>query len=177
MRLDQVSSMSISRLLGMVGLVVWLPVNAATDEKSLSFFHTHTGKSIAVSYFKNGDYDKQALARLNQFLADFRSGEVVAMDRRLFDILHLIQRTAGNGGTYQVISAYRSPQTNEMLRSRSNGVAKKSQHLLGNAIDVRLPGVDTDKLRDIAKSLGMGGVGYYRKSDFIHVDVGRVRYW
>lgn len=169
--------MSISRLVCVIGLVVWLPVNAASDEKSLSFFHTHTGKSIEISYFKNGDYDAQALEKLNQFLADFRSGEAVDMDRRLFDILHLIQRTAGNGGTYQVISAYRSPQTNEMLRVRSNGVAKKSQHLLGNAIDVRLPGIDTDKLRDIAKSLGMGGVGYYRKSDFIHVDVGRVRYW
>jgi uncharacterized protein YcbK (DUF882 family) len=169
--------MSISRFLGIVGLSVWLPVNAAPDDKSLRFFHTHTGKSIEVSYFKNGDYDAQALESLNHFLADFRSGEAVDMDRRLFDILYLIQRTTGHGGAYQVISAYRSPQTNEMLRARSNGVAKKSQHLLGNAIDVRLPGVDTGKLRDIAKALGLGGVGFYRKSDFIHVDVGRVRYW
>jgi uncharacterized protein YcbK (DUF882 family) len=93
------------------------------------------------------------------------------------DILWRIQQATGNTNTWEVISAYRSPQTNEMLRSRSSGVAKKSQHLIGTAIDVRLNGLDLEVLRDTARNLKLGGVGYYPGSDFVHVDTGRVRYW
>ena len=160
-----------------MGMAACLTANASQDEKTLKFFHTHTGESIEVCYYKDGEYDSHALRELNQFLADFRNGQSIEMDPRVFDVLHSIKRVAGSNGTYQVISAYRSPETNEMLRAKSSGVAKKSQHLLGNAMDVRLTDVDTKKLRDIAKSLEMGGVGYYHKSNFVHIDVGRVRYW
>ena len=95
----------------------------------------------------------------------------------MFDILFDIQIESGSTGTYQIISAYRSPATNEMLRDKSNGVARNSQHLLGKAIDVRLTDIDTAELRDVALSLQRGGVGYYKESDFVHVDTGRVRRW
>ena len=99
------------------------------------------------------------------------------MDPSVFDVLYEIQQKSGSTGTFEVISAYRSPQTNEMLRSKSGGVAKNSQHLQGKAIDVRLTDLDTAELRDVALSLGLGGVGYYAGSDFVHVDTGRVRRW
>jgi len=118
-----------------------------------------------------------ALAELNHFLRDFRTDDAVNMDPAVFDILYDIQIASGSVGTYQIISAYRSPATNEVLRGNSNGVAKNSQHLLGRAIDVRLTDLDTAELRDVALSLQRGGVGYYSKSDFVHVDTGRVRQW
>ena len=149
----------------------------ADSGRSLSFFHTHTGETLTVRYWSNGAYDPAALEEINTFLADWRDGERVDMDPELLDALHAIREAAGSEGTFEVISAYRSPQTNEMLRSRSNGVASKSQHLLGKAIDVRLRGVDTARLRDVALALGLGGVGYYGSSDFIHVDTGRVHRW
>ncbi len=99
------------------------------------------------------------------------------MDPTLFDILHSLQKATGSTGAFEVISAYRSPETNEMLRRRSSGVAKRSQHLLGKAIDVRLTDVDTHTLRDVALSMKLGGVGYYPRSNFIHLDTGRVRRW
>jgi uncharacterized protein YcbK (DUF882 family) len=114
---------------------------------------------------------------LNHFLRDFRTGDAAEMDPAVFDILHEIQRRSGSAGTFEVISAYRSPATNEMLRDKSSGVAKNSQHLLGKAIDVRLTDLDTAELRDVALSLGRGGVGYYHDSDFVHVDTGSVRQW
>ena len=161
----------------LLGLATGLQATASIPDKSLRMFHTHTKKSIEVTYFRNGRYDPEGLKSLNHFLADFRTGEAVDMDRRLFDILHLIQQQTGSSGTYEIISAYRSPETNEMLRARSSGVAKKSLHIKGQAMDVRLTDVDTGKQRDVARPLEMGGVGFYHKSNFIHVDVGRVRYW
>ena len=149
---------------------------AVSDAKRLSFYHTHTTERITVTFFEDGQYDQVALADLNEFLSDFRNGENLEMDPALFDILHELQQELG-GSEFQVISAYRSPETNEMLRSRSSGVAKKSQHLLGKAIDVRLAGVDTALLRETALDLKRGGVGYYRQRDFVHIDTGRVRRW
>ena len=146
-------------------------------ERALKFFHTHTGDSLQVVYFRQGEYDPAALADLRVFLADWRDGRQHDLDPHLMDILWQIQQTTGSTDTWEVISAYRSPQTNEMLRSRSKGVARKSQHLLGTAIDVRLRGLDLAVLRDTAKTLKLGGVGYYAGSDFVHVDTGRVRYW
>ena len=122
-------------------------------------------------------YDATELKKLNHFLRDFRAGDVTEMDSGVFDKLLDIQLDSGSTGVYQVISAYRSPATNEMLRSKSGGVASNSQHLLGKAIDVRLTDLNTTDLRDVALSLKRGGVGHYRKSDFVHVDTGRVRSW
>ena len=146
-------------------------------DRRLSFFHTHTAEKMDVTYFKDGAYVTSALDDLNHFLRDFRTGDAAEMDPAVFDILHEIQRRSGSAGTFEVISAYRSPATNEMLRGKSSGVAKNSQHLLGKAIDVRLTDLDTAELRDVALSLGRGGVGYYHSSDFVHVDTGRVRQW
>ena len=146
-------------------------------ERSLNFFHTHTGDSLQVVYYRQGDYDLEAFEQLKVFLADWRDGKQHDLDPQLMDILWQLQQVTGSDGTWEVISAYRSPETNEMLRSKSSGVARKSQHLLGTAIDVRLRGLELDVLRDNAKSLKLGGVGYYAKSSFVHVDTGRVRYW
>jgi uncharacterized protein YcbK (DUF882 family) len=114
---------------------------------------------------------------LKVFLADWRNGVQHEIDPKLMDILWQIQRATGNRETFEVISAYRSEQTNRQLRSKSQGVAQYSQHLLGKAIDVRLRGLDTRELRDTALELQLGGVGYYEKTDFVHVDTGRVRRW
>ena len=130
-----------------------------------------------VHNYVDGEYDTSALSKLNHFLRDFRTGDETEMDSGVFDILFDIQQDSGSTGVYHVISAYRSPTTNDMLRSKSDGVARNSQHLLGKAIDVRLTDLDTDKLRDVALSLKRGGVGYYSESDFVHVDTGRVRRW
>jgi len=148
-----------------------------TDERQLSFYHTHTSESLTVTYYRDGEYVPSALTELNHFLRDFRTDDAVNMDPAVFDILYDIQIASGSVGTYQIISAYRSPATDEMLRGNSNGVARNSQHLLGRAIDVRLTDLDTAELRDVALSLQRGGVGYYSKSDFVHVDTGRVRQW
>ena len=109
-------------------------------ERMLSFFHTHTGDSLQVVYFRQGEYDHEAFAQLKVFLADWRDGKQHDLDPQLMDILWQLQQVTGSDNTWEVISAYRSPETNEMLRSRSSGVARNSQHLLGTAIDVRLRG-------------------------------------
>ena len=119
----------------------------------------------------------EALDAINHFLRDFRTGDEMTMDPSLLDLLHTVYGRTGSSGHFEIISAYRSPKTNEMLRGRSNGVAKRSQHLLGKAIDVRLTDVPIDKIRKVAYELGVGGVGFYRKSDFVHLDTGRFRTW
>ena len=148
-------------------------------ERQLSFYHTHTGKRLNIVYSRNGKYIPSALDEINSFLFDFRTGDTAEMDPELLDLIYDVREALGSDGTYQVVSAYRSPKTNEMLRGRgqSSGVARKSQHLLGKAIDVRLEGVRTSKLRDTAIAMQRGGVGYYEASDFVHLDTGRVRRW
>jgi uncharacterized protein YcbK (DUF882 family) len=148
-----------------------------SDARTLRFYHTHTGQDIEISYYRDGGYDSEALQQLNAFLADWRNAEQQEIDPVLFDILWKIQQQTANQGIYEVISAYRSPQTNEMLRNSTTGVAQSSQHISGNAIDVRLRGLDTELLRDTARALKLGGVGYYAASDFVHIDTGRPRYW
>ena len=140
---------------------------------------THTGKRLNIVYSRNGKYIPSALDEINSFLFDFRTGDTAEMDPELLDLIYDVRAALGSDGTYQVVSAYRSPKTNEMLRGRgqSSGVARKSQHLLGKAIDVRLEGVRTSKLRDTAIAMQRGGVGYYEASDFVHLDTGRVRRW
>jgi uncharacterized protein YcbK (DUF882 family) len=147
------------------------------DSRTLKFYHTHTLDTLEVTYFEDGRYLLEPMEELRDFLADWRNGHEHEIDPGLMDILWEIQRVTGNDGTYEVISSYRSRETNQYLRSKSNGVAKNSQHVLGKAIDVRLRGLDTAELRDTALALKRGGVGYYEKSDFVHVDTGRVRRW
>jgi len=149
----------------------------AEDVRKLSFYHTHTSEELSVTYYVDGQYDVAALRELNHFLRDFRTGDETEMDPGVFDILFEIQQHAGSTGVYEVISAYRSPATNEMLRSNSGGVARNSQHLLGKAIDVRLTDLTSAELRDVALSLKRGGVGYYSESNFVHIDTGPVRRW
>jgi len=150
---------------------------AASQPRSLRFYHTHTGEKLSVTYFESGQYFDDALADVNQLLRDHRSGEVFSMDRQLLDMLHAVQTRSGQSGSYEIISGYRSPASNEMLRSSSSGVAKRSLHMQGRAIDVRLPGLSTQDLQRAAMELSAGGVGYYPKSAFVHLDTGRVRSW
>lgn len=149
----------------------------AADARQLSFYHTHTRQNLDVVYYQNGEYVDSALDEINRFLADFRTGDFAEMDPKLLDILYDVRNELDSDGRYEVISAYRSPKTNKMLRSSSGGVAKNSQHMLGNAIDVRLRGVPTEDLRDTALEMKRGGVGFYKQSDFVHMDTGRVRRW
>jgi uncharacterized protein YcbK (DUF882 family) len=151
---------------------------AADAGRELAFSHTHTGERLRVTYFEHGQYLPDALTEINYLLRDFRTAEVVTIDPELLDLVHLIKSAAGsNSGTLEIISGYRSPATNEMLRNSTSGVAKKSFHMSGQAIDIRLTDISTSKLRDAATSLGVGGVGYYAASDFLHVDTGPARQW
>jgi len=152
-------------------------IGIATDRRSLSFYNLHTGESLDLVYWSNGAYEPEALNRINHVLRDFRTGDVHPIDPRLLDLLVEVDRTIGSTGPYQVISGYRSAATNALLRREGEGVAKSSLHMQGQAIDVRVPGCRLAELRRAAMSLRGGGVGYYPQSDFVHIDVGRVRYW
>ena len=145
--------------------------------KELAFYNTHTDERLHVSFLRNGKYDIGALKKINYILRDHRSGEIKAIDVRLLELLHAISKKANSQAPFHVISGYRSPATNKLLRKKSNGVASKSMHMLGKAVDIRIPGFSTRQLRNIARKMKGGGVGYYPKSDFVHVDIGRVRYW
>ena len=149
----------------------------AADERRLKFLHTHTGEQLDVAYKRNDEYVPEALSEINAFLFDFRTGASTDMDPQLLDLIYDLREALGSKGTYEVISAYRSSKTNEMLRGRSGGVAKNSLHLQGKAIDVRLTDVELMKLRDTAIAMQRGGVGYYASSNFVHIDTGRVRRW
>jgi uncharacterized protein YcbK (DUF882 family) len=143
----------------------------------LQFFHTHTLKRLSVTYKRENEYVQDALSNINAFLFDFRTGDLTNIDPQLIDLIYDIREALGSKGTYEIISAYRSPATNEMLRQRSGDVAKNSQHLLGKAIDVRLTDIELPELRDAAIAMQRGGVGYYASSNFVHIDTGRVRRW
>lgn len=184
-KLNAIRSSTIRRntacLLGTAVLAIGLllPVSQAfsLDGRQLEFYHTHTRESLQITYAVGGEYVESALIEINDFLSDFRTGDETAMDPELLDLIYDIRQSLGGNGTYEIISAYRSPKTNEMLRGSSSGVARNSQHLLGKAIDVRLRDVDTSELRDAAIALQRGGVGYYKDSDFVHIDTGHVRRW
>lgn len=145
--------------------------------RTLSFYNLHTGESLKTTYCVNGSCVPGALDEINHVLRDFRTGETHDIDTRLLDLLAAIRNKAETNKPFHVISGYRSPKTNNMLRQNSSGVAKRSLHMLGEAIDIRIPGRDLSWLRQTALGLKRGGVGYYPKSDFVHVDVGRVRQW
>ena len=153
------------------------PALAAAAPRDLAFHNLHTGETLRALYWDQGAYVPDALAAVDHVLRDFRTGDVHAIDPRLLDLLHTLGSTVGTGGPFQVISGYRSPATNAMLHAHSDGVAKGSLHMQGMAIDIRLADIDLDHLHRAALGLGAGGVGYYPASDFVHVDVGRVRRW
>lgn len=152
-------------------------VVANGDTRTLSFFHTHSKESITVTFKVNGRYDEAALAKLNHFLRDWRNQKQTKMNPHLFDILWEVNRDTGGKEPIQIISSFRSPETNEALRSRSSGVARHSQHILGNAIDFRIPGVALAELRAAGLRLQRGGVGFYPGSDFVHMDTASIRHW
>ncbi len=146
--------------------------------RELALHHTHTGEQLRVAYHDGSGYLDDALREIRHFLRDFRTGEEHPIDPGVLDILYELQcKTVGGCKPYHVISGYRSPKTNAMLRRRSKGVAKHSLHMQGKAIDIRLPGVDIRHLYEAARSLKKGGVGLYSRSQFVHVDTGRVRTW
>jgi uncharacterized protein YcbK (DUF882 family) len=149
-------------------------------ERVLSFFNTHTGERLTAAYCCGGEYQPDALAQINHILRDFRVNEIKPIDPKLLDLLHELGGTLETDRPFHVISGYRSPHTNAVLRERGGaqtGVASKSLHMVGKAIDIRVPGVKLDHLRGAARSLKLGGVGYYPASNFVHVDTGRVRFW
>jgi uncharacterized protein YcbK (DUF882 family) len=150
----------------------------ASDEHRLRLYHTHTRQHLDVVYRRGGEYVAGALSKLDAFLGDHLTGEIHHFEPRLFDVLSDLMAASGRPeGEISIICGYRAPVTNEYLRTHTSGVAKNSLHMQAEAIDIRLPGVKTSRLRDLAMALGRGGVGYYAASDFIHVDVGRVRRW
>ena len=150
---------------------------ASVQVRDLKFRHTHTGESLTLRRGSDGAFDAEGLDSVDHFLRDFRTGGVHPIDRGVLEFLQDVHRATGSRGVFEVISGYRSPQTNAMLRGKSQGVASKSLHLQGRAIDVRLTDVASDKLRDVAIGLKRGGVGYYDQADFVHLDTGRFRTW
>jgi uncharacterized protein YcbK (DUF882 family) len=150
---------------------------APRREYHLNLLNLHTDERLRVTYWADGTFDQDALARIHHLLRDHRSGEVHPIDHALLYLLHRLQAQVGRHRDIHVISGYRSPQTNAMLRRVSTGVAKRSLHTQGRAIDVRIPHIPTEQLYVFAKGLEGGGVGLYRKSAFVHLDTGRVRSW
>jgi uncharacterized protein YcbK (DUF882 family) len=145
---------------------------------SLHFFHTHTGERLHIVYRDGQGYDQESLPRLDRYLRDYRTGEIHEYDPRVFDLLHDLTTALGNPDLeIDVICGYRTRWSNEFLRTHGHGVARHSLHMQAMAIDIRVPGIPTAQLRDAALALHRGGVGYYAASDFVHVDVGRVRRW
>jgi uncharacterized protein YcbK (DUF882 family) len=155
------------------------PARAALPEaRGLALVHTHTRETLDLVYAVGPRYVPGALGTLDQFLRDHYTGDVGRIDPGLFDLLHGVRRLLGSTRPFEVISGYRCPATNQRLReSRGGGVARQSLHMQGQAIDVRLPGVPLADLRDAARSMQAGGVGYYPRSQFVHIDTGRVRSW
>lgn len=152
---------------------------ALNETKTLSFHHTHSGEDLTVTFKRDGRYDEAALKTLNHFLRDWRTQDETVMDRHLFDILWEVYRDVDGKQPIQIISSYRSPATNAMLRRRSSGVARFSQHMLGHAMDFYIPGVPLEQIRFAGLRLQRGGVGFYPTSGspFVHLDTGSIRHW
>ncbi|MFA6054375.1 MAG: DUF882 domain-containing protein [Thermodesulfovibrionales bacterium] len=146
-------------------------------ERALSFYNTHTGESMKTVYWTQGAYVSQALSDINYMLRDYRTGGVKEIDTDLLDLLFALHQKLESTAPFNIISGYRSPETNSLLNITSKGVVKNSLHIYGKAIDISLPGHELKVLQRAAVDLQRGGVGYYPSSDFVHVDVGRIRYW
>jgi uncharacterized protein YcbK (DUF882 family) len=161
-----------------------LPLNAlaatlksADAKRTLGFFNTHTRETLNVCYFDGSGYRPEALDKINFILRDYRADEILPIDPLLLDQLFVLKTRIQPRTSFHVISGYRAPATNAMLRRLSTGVARASMHTKGRAIDIRLPGYSTRRLRNLSIALKAGGVGYYPKSDFVHLDTGSVRTW
>ena len=161
----------------MVPAVAMARTRVQIRHRSLKFYNLHTGESLKTTYWENGSYIPEELDRVNYILRDFRANEVKPIDPALLDLLVRAQRRLGTAEPYQVISGYRSPLTNAMLHANSEGVAVHSLHIEGRAIDISVPGRSLSQVRGAALALQGGGVGYYPKSGFVHMDTGRVRWW
>lgn len=169
-------------LLTAAALGFWTPQIAlaaptAAAGREIRLFNIHTGDKFRGEYWENGKYLPDAFGEIKSVLRDYRTGEKFPIDPRLMDILYVLQHRLDNFTPFNIVSGYRSPKTNEKLRRRSNGVARNSLHMSGQAIDLSLPGTRLLKLRQAAVKLGSGGVGFYPSSNFVHVDTGRVRSW
>ena len=184
----QFGSLSLSKAgyrLGLTSLLLLLgagSVHDATAEnetRTLSFHHTHSNEDLTVTFKRDGRYDEEALKQLNHYLRDWRTQDETVMDRHLFDILWEVYRDVDAKKPIQIISAYRSPATNAMLRRRSSGVARYSQHMLGHAMDLYIPDVPLEQIRFAGLRLQRGGVGFYPTSGspFVHLDTGSIRHW
>jgi uncharacterized protein YcbK (DUF882 family) len=151
--------------------------NLPIAEKSLAFYNIHTAEKLKTVYWTEGNYLADSLREINYVLRDPRNNEVHDIDTRLLDLLFAIRQEIETNQPFHVISGYRSADTNAFLRAHTKGVAENSLHLVGKAIDIRSPGKDLRSLHKVAMTLKGGGVGYYPKSDFVHIDIGRARYW
>lgn len=150
---------------------------AAPSERTLRLYNTHTGESLRTIFWAEGQFIPEALQDINKVLRDHRNNTIATIDPQLLVLLDKVSAEFGSQNVLHVISGYRSPESNAVLRERSNGVAKHSMHMEGRAIDIRIPGKDLSLLRKVAMAQRAGGVGYYPDSQFVHVDTGRVRYW
>lgn len=177
-RRDFLAGLAGATALGLAGGLIFKPTAAfAGRPRELAFHNLHTGETLQEVYWADGDYHREGLQRIDHILRDWRTGDVERMDPALLDLLYSLRATVDSRAPFHVISGYRSPKTNAKLASKSSGVARKSFHMRGMAIDVALPDRDLVALRDAAWGMQRGGVGYYAKSGFIHVDTGRVRRW
>ncbi len=149
----------------------------STPERALAFYNTHTGERLKTTYWERGHYIGEALSQIDYLLRDHVANETKEIAPKLLDLLFAMRRQLDSREPFHVISGYRSKQTNAYLRAHTSGVAENSLHTVGQAIDIRLPGRPLSSLRKVALGLKGGGVGFYPKSDFVHVDIGRVRYW
>jgi uncharacterized protein YcbK (DUF882 family) len=149
---------------------------AAAPKRSLALMSIHTGEELEIAYFTAGAYLSSALSRINHLMRDYRTGDAIDIDVGLLDLLTAIRAELSTSEAFQVVSGYRSPKTNAWLRRNGHQVSPRSLHMSGKAVDIRVPGVSLTDLRDVGRRLKKGGVGYYA-SEFVHVDVGRVRYW
>ncbi len=166
-------------LLSLLTPLIASPALGAQGDRTLDLFYTNTGERAQITFRRNGRYDQAGLNKLNQFLRDWRRNEPTRMDPALFDLVWQVYQDVGASGPIHVVSAYRSPKTNAMLRSRSRAVAKESRHIKGQAMDFFIPGIPIAKLREAAMRRQVGGVGYYptSRSPFVHLDTGNVRAW
>ncbi len=163
--------------LGFAGAAMFGAPAAAASGRKLALLNLHTGERLSATYWEAGAYLPDALSAIDRILRDHRTDEVHPIDPRLLDLAAEVTGAMGSSGPIQIISGYRSPRSNAALRRSSNGVARRSLHMEGQALDIRIPGALLAQVRDTAWSLQRGGVGYYPGSDFVHVDVGRPRRW
>lgn len=146
-------------------------------ERSLYFYNIHTDERVKTVYWQDGEYIPSALDEINYLMRDYRTGGIKEIDTKLLDLLYSINKKMKTRQPFHVTSGYRSPETNAMLKKKSKGVGTNSLHIYGMAADIKMPGRSIESLRNVATNLKVGGVGYYPRSNFVHVDIGRVRYW